>query len=146
MSNRGSSIHFLQEVIDNFDNLKIEYTKLYEQKFESKIDKIKDLKEFEEKNRINVYHINKINPQTPNYLESEVEMEVYQDLNPSSLTLMLTTSDFEMSTGVTEKYEFKAESAQDNNDKILVSQKDILECPFHLNNFRLLSIRMSLTR
>ena len=122
MSNRGSSIHFLQEVIDNFDNLKVEYTKLYQQKFESKIDKIKDLKEFEEKNRITVYHINKINPQTPNYLESEVEMEVYQDLNPSSLTLMLTTSDFDMSTGVTEKYEFKAESTQDNNDKILVRE------------------------
>ena len=120
MSNRGSSIHFLQDVIDDFEFLKVEYTKLYQNKFESKIDKIKDLKEFEEKNRINVFHINKINPQTPNYLESQIPVNIYQDLNPSSLTLMLSTSDFEMSTGVTEKYEFKADSIQDNDDKILV--------------------------
>ena len=120
MSNRGSSIHFLQDVIDDFEFLKVEYTKLYQNKFESKIDKIKDLKEFEEKNRINVFHINKINPQTPNYLESQIPVNIYQDLNPSSLTLMLSTSDFEMNTGVTEKYEFKADSIQDNDDKILV--------------------------
>ena len=120
MSNRGSSIHFLQDVINDFEFLKIEYTQLYQQKFESKIDKIKDLKEFEEKNRINVFHITDINAQTPNYLESVIPITEYQDLNPSSLTLMLTTSDFEMATGVTEKYEFKAESTQDNNDKILV--------------------------
>ena len=123
-------------MIDSFDNLKVEYSKLYEQKFESKIDKIKDLKEFEEKNRITVYHISHINPQTPNYLESEVPVDVYQDLNPSSLTLMLTTSDFEMTTGVTEKYEFKGESTQDNNDKILVYI-------FTISNFRSLSNLMS---
>jgi hypothetical protein len=98
----------------------MQYTSLYQQKFESKIDKIKDLKEFEEKNRIGFYHINKINPQTPNYLEAEVPKEVYQDFNHSSLILMLTTSDFEMSTGVTEKYEFKAESVQSSSNKVLV--------------------------
>ena len=53
-------------------------------------------------------------------------MDVYSDLNPSSLTLMLTTSDFDMSTGVTEKYEFKAESIQDNNDKILVRYRSFI--------------------
>jgi len=53
-------------------------------------------------------------------------MDVYSDLNPSSLTLMLTTSDFDMSTGVTEKYEFKAESIQDNNDKILVIYRSFI--------------------
>ena len=136
MSNRGSSIHFLQDVIDDFEFLKTEYTKLYQQKFESKIDKIKDLKEFEEKNQIKVYHINTINPQTPNYLETEVPIDKYQELNPSSLTLMLTTSDFEMSTGVTEKYEFKADSTQDNNDKLLVHF-------LNLFNFRSLLNQMS---
>lgn len=120
MSNRGSSIHFLQDVIDDFELLKTEYGKLYEQKFKSKIDKIKDLKEFEEKNHIQIYHIDHLNPQTPNYLETKIPEEFYQNLNPNSLVLMLTTSDMQMSTGVTEKYEFKADSVQDKDDKILV--------------------------
>ena len=41
-------------------------------------------------------------------------------MNPNSLVLMLTTSDFVMTTGVTQKYEFKADSIQNNDNKILV--------------------------
>lgn len=107
-------------MIEDFEFLKTEYSKLYVSRFESKIDKIKDLKEFEEKHRINVVHIDHINPQSPNYLEEVIKEENYEDLNPNSLVLMVTTADFEMATGITEKYDFKAEGTENSDDKIIV--------------------------
>ena len=94
---------------------------MFKEKFESKLEKVKDLKDYEEKNRINIYNLNSINPQTPNYLEAQVPEKFYSDLNPNSMNLLLTTSDFEMKTGVTNVYEFKAESEEDKENNIIVS-------------------------
>lgn len=107
-------------MIEDFEFLKVEYSKLYVKRFESKIDKIKDLKDFEEKHRINIVHIDHINPQSPNYLEEVIKEDAYEELNPNSLVLMVTTADFEMATGITEKYDFKATASENQDDKLIV--------------------------